>query len=172
MPGEDSWKNRRLKDSRGMDQEEWGRSVECDGSARWWKGERGGAGGRVGGWVGKDSEMRREECCGEGGRRGEQQVVCIAATFCSSGPRTPRGNKKWGRWGAKEEEESEGTTPPAGAASLNRRAFILKPKFTGWLSAPYKALKYWKACLWVECNPFSLVSQKCIWLHSIPSLKC
>lgn len=94
-------------------------------------------------WVGKGSEMRREERCGEGGQRGEQQVVCTPVTFCSSGPRTPRGNKKRGRRGEKEEEEeaSEGTTPPAGAASLNSRAFILKPRFTECLSAPYKALK-------------------------------
>lgn len=112
------------------------------GNGREERDEPRGAGGRVSGWVAKDSEMRREERCGEGGQRGEQQVVCTPVTFCSSGPRTPRGNKERGGRGEREEEEaSEGTTPPAGAATLNRRAFILKPKFTECLSAPYKALK-------------------------------
>lgn len=111
-------------------------------------GRKGGKSREVRVGVAKDSEMRREERCGEGGQRGEQQVVCTPATFCSSGPRTPRGNEKWGRQGEREEEEaSEGTTPPAGAALLNRRAFILKLKFRECLSAPYKALKCYKACL-------------------------
>lgn len=113
---------------------------------------------------GGGGDMGREELRRRGGQRGEQQVVCTSVTLCSSRPRMPRMNRGGGRRAGGQGGGGKGGHYATSKRSITKQAYIyFEAEFKKFLSSLYIAQKRWKACLWVEWNPFYLVSQKCIW---------